>query len=124
MSTVFVYIANWFGLAAIALANETVRERVYGPRMPEILAQRLSTIVGFVLSTLYIAFLTGIAPIASGRLALLVGLTWLVMAIVFESLLQRIIDLHHWNRLHRDRRVFSGVLWVLVLLWTWALRLL
>lgn len=124
MSTVSVYLAAWFGLPTIAILNETIRERVYCPRMAQAVADRLSTIVGLGLSSLYIVLLTGIAPIESGRLALFIGGMWLVMTIVFEALLDRVTALRSRSFFAKDHCVFTGIIWVLVLLWTWVFHLL
>jgi len=118
MRTLLIYLANWCGLLVIAILNGALRERAYGPHMTEMSAHRLSTVIGLCLFATYIWFLTGISPIGSARLALLIGAVWLIMTTAFEFLFGHFIAGRSWGRLLHDYNLPAGRLWVLVLVWT------
>jgi len=118
MKTLLLYAANWCALLIIAILNGALRAKVFAPRMADIRAHQLSTLVGLCLFSIYMWFLTGVTPIRSGRLALLIGGIWLAMTIAFEFLFGHFIVGHSWRHLLHDYNLLAGRLWVLVPVWT------
>ncbi len=118
LRTLLIYVVNWCGLLIIAIGNGALREKVYGARMTELSAHQLSTLIGLFLFAVYIWFLTGVSPIGSVRVAVLIGGIWLVLTIAFEFLFGRFVAGHSWSHLLHDYNLSAGRLWVLVLLWT------
>lgn len=98
----------------IAIANGTVREFVYGPRMSTLAAHQLSTLTALVLFTAYTWALAVWMPLAGVGQALRVGLMWLVMTIAFEFVFGRYVAGHSWAALFADYNIFKGRVWVLI----------
>lgn len=88
MTTVLIYMASWFGLAAIAVLNAVVRQKVYGHLLPPIRARQLSMIIGFCLFSVYIWLITGMVPIMSGWLAFVIAGVWFGMATALKSFVE------------------------------------
>lgn len=118
MGTVITYLLLWLGLVVIAIINGTLRQETYGKAMSDLRAHQLSTVSGIVLFGIYIWIMSGIWPIPSAGRAVLIGLIWLVMTILFEFGFGHFVMGHPWSRLLHDYNLFQGRLWVLVLIWT------
>jgi hypothetical protein len=73
MEIVLKYTISWFGLAAIAIVNGAIREKVYGQFLNELAAHQLSTIFGLILFGGYVFILTRIWRIESSEQALAIG---------------------------------------------------
>jgi len=112
------YAVAWIGLAALAIANGAVREKIYGPLMSELHAHQLSTAVGIALFGAYMWAVMGIWELASARQALSIGCVWLIMTILFEFVFGHYVMGHPWDRLLQDYNLLKGRVWVLVLIWT------
>jgi len=118
MKTVLIYAACWLGMMVIGILNGTIREYSYGQYMHELSAHQLSTLIALVLFGVYIWFLTGVCRIESAGQALIIGLIWLVMTVVFEFVFGHYIMGHTWSRLFQDYNLVKGRVWSLVLFWT------
>ena len=118
MNIIAKYAVAWTGLAALAIANGALREKGYGPLMAELRSHQLSTLIGIVLFGGYMWWLMTIWKPASPQQALLIGLVWLGMTVLFEFCFGHYVMGHSWHRLLQDYDVLQGRVWVLVLLWT------
>ena len=58
MKTLTIYAAGWAGMLILAILNGAVREKIYGPSMPELSAHQLSTVTGIIIFGVYIWILT------------------------------------------------------------------
>ena len=118
MTTFAIYAISWVGMVLLAIINGAVREKIYGPHMPELSAHQLSTFIGLIIFGLYIWTLTGIYRIGSSSQAFMIGGMWLIMTILFEFIFGHYIMRHSWSKLFHDYNLLKGRVWLLVLIWT------
>jgi len=105
-------------MVILAILNGLIREKVYGPSMSELSAHQLSSLIAIILFGLYIYVMTVLFAIRSGAQALLIGVIWLVMTIIFEFLFGHYVAGHSWDKLLQDYNFLAGRVWLLILLWT------
>ena len=117
LSGLWKYLAAWFVMLLVAVANGTARDLVYGPYMSELTAHQLSTATGIALFGLIIRAFVRIYPPSSARHAILIGLLWAALTIAFEFLFFHYVGGRSWPELLANYNIFAGRLWVLVLLW-------
>jgi hypothetical protein len=113
-----IYAAGWVGLVILAILNGTIRVAVYGPFMSDLSAHQVSTAIGLSLFGIYIWIFTGIFRIASSKQAIVIGVMWLSMTIIFELLFGHYVIGHSFAKLFEDYNVLKGRVWLLVLIWT------
>ena len=101
----------------IAIANGALRQLTFGKHMPELRAHQISTAIGSILIGLFIYFIIRIWPPSSGKQGISIGLTWLLLTVIFEFSLGRFILHHPWALLFNDYNLASGRVWVLFLAW-------
>ncbi|WP_295418280.1 hypothetical protein [Sulfurovum sp.] len=118
MGKVFIYAVGWLGLVLLAIGNGALREKTYGIHVSELLAHQLSTLTGLVLFGIYIYFFTGIFRLESAKQALLIGLMWVIMTIVFEFVFGHYVMGHSWQRLLDDYNLLKGRVWIFILIAT------
>lgn len=117
-SPVFVkYIAAWLGMMVLAVVNGILRDKVYGPRVGDLAAHQFSTAILLILFGGYFYALERLWPLYSGAAAWLIGVTWLIMTLVFETALGRFVAHEPWRRIFADYNVLAGRLWILVPAW-------
>ncbi len=117
MSTVAIYTIAWLGLMVIGILNGVLRVMTYQKRMPEIRAHQLSSLTGILFFGLATFVLDRIWPIGSAGQALLIGLIWFGLTILFEFGFGHFIMKHPWEKLIHDYRIDKGRLWLLVVVW-------
>ena len=117
MSTVAIYTIAWLGLMVIGILNGVLRVMTYQKRMPEIRAHQLSSLTGILFFGLATFVLDRIWPIGSAGQALLIGLIWFSLTILFEFGFGHFIMNHPWKKLIHDYRIDKGRLWLLVVVW-------
>jgi hypothetical protein len=119
------YIAAWLGMMALAVLNGIVRDKAYGPRMGELAAHQVSTVVLLALFGAYFYALERLWPLASAATAWVIGAAWLIMTLLFETALGRFVAREPWRRILADYNLLAGRLWILVPLWVlcgpWAI---
>lgn len=107
------WTAAWFGLAALAVVNGGVRERVLVPRLGERRAHQVAT--GLLVAGIWgsAAALSRVRPLPDRHAARRVGLAWAVSTVGFETVmgLARRVPL---RRMLADYDVRDGRAWVLV----------
>ncbi len=113
----WTYLAGWFPMLAIAIANGLLRQQWYGRRMAELAAHQVSTVVAIVLFGFYMWLLFRYRPLESGMQAIGVGFAWVAMTVTFEFLFGHYVAGHDWWRLLHDYDLAAGRLWSLLLLW-------
>jgi hypothetical protein len=112
------YMAAWFAMLSIAIANGLARQYGYGAHMTELRAHQISSISAILLFGVYMWFLLRRWRPASDRQALTIGMVWLLMTIAFEFLFGHYVAGHAWRHLLQDYNLLAGRLWSAVLLWT------
>ncbi|HYW77168.1 MAG TPA: hypothetical protein VFA48_11180 [Gammaproteobacteria bacterium] len=118
MKQIAIYAACWPGMVLLAILNGTLREKLYGPHVPELLAHQVSTVVLIALLGIYLWILTVFFRIETVRQALLIGGLWLALTVIFEFLFGHWVMGHSWETLFGDYNLARGRIWLLVLIWT------
>jgi hypothetical protein len=118
MPVVLIYTVCWFGLMVVAILNGTLRTSGFAKLMPELRAHQLSCFTGILFIGLAVWLIDKKWEIVSSNQAIMIGLIWLMMTILFEFVFGHFIMKHPWSRLLHDYRIDEGRLWILVLLWT------
>jgi hypothetical protein len=104
-------------MLAIAIANGVLRQFTFGKVMPELPAHQLSTLIGSILIGLFIYVVIRKWPPASGRQALTIGLSWLVLTLAFEFFMGLVLAGRPLGQVLHDYDLMSGRVWVLLLIW-------
>ncbi len=113
------YFLAWFGMMALAIVNGGAREFAYKPRVGDLAAHQISTVVLIVLLAGYIRFLTRVWPIGSARQAWTIGGMWFLMTEAFEIGMGLIAG-DSWSKLFHTYNVFAGQVWIFIPLWVLA----
>lgn len=111
------YVLFWLVLLVVAVTNGFVREATYGRVLPDLRAHQLSTLVGMLLSGIAVWTFAYFFPIESERTAILVGVIWLGLTVVFEFGFGRYVAGHSWTTLLADYNLFAGRVWLVFLVW-------
>ena len=111
------YAFFWVGAVVLAIINGTLREKVYGPRLTELAAHQLASVIAILLFGVYLFALHLLWPLESARQAIQVGVLWLLLTVIFEFIFGHYVMGHSWRRLFNDYNLAAGRLWLLVLAW-------
>ncbi|HEY9853169.1 MAG TPA: hypothetical protein V6D28_27100 [Leptolyngbyaceae cyanobacterium] len=111
------YILAWIPMIAIAIFNATIRETTYGKYFSELRSHQISTITGVLFFGLYIWGITQLWGFTSMTEALLVGLIWLGLTVIFEFGFGRYVAKHSWEKLLGDYNILAGRIWIIILIW-------
>jgi uncharacterized membrane protein (DUF441 family) len=100
-----------------AIINGTLRNQVYGPKMAELFAHQLSTLIyiAIFIIVLVLFFSRTTVPYVRKDLVM-IGISWLFLTIMFEFVFGHYVMGHSWSRLFNDYNIFQGRIWVLVLI--------
>ena len=90
---------------------------MYKRYVSELAAHQISTLTFCVLVGLYVRTLSRHLKLQSSGQAVGVGLMWLVMTILFETVLGRYVLGNLWSQVLRDYNISEGRVWPLALLW-------
>ena len=110
------YILAWFPMLLIAILNGALREAVIKKWFADAVAHRLSTLTLVLFFAVYIYFIIRRFPLASVTQAMVVGLMWMIMTLIFEFGFGRYRGLS-WESMLADYNILQGKLWLLVPLW-------
>ncbi|HZZ95072.1 MAG TPA: hypothetical protein VFE23_21110 [Usitatibacter sp.] len=111
------YVAAWLGMMALAVLNGIARDKLYGPRVGDLAAHQFSTAILLILFGAYFYGLERAWPLWSAAIAWLVGVTWLIMTLLFETVLGRFVAHEPWKKILGDYNILAGRLWILVPAW-------
>lgn len=117
-SVILKAIAVWVLFVVLAILNGTLREKLLVPKIGTQAAQALSGILlsgAILLVTLLVFPLIGAQNFEQ---CLLIGGLWLLMTVAFEFLFGHFVAGESWAKLLENYNVFSGNLWILVLITT------
>jgi hypothetical protein len=112
-----IYLLAWIPMLVLAIANGALRQLTFAKWMPELRAHQLSTAFGAAIIGLFIWFVIRIQPPASSRQAVLIGLVWVSLTVVFEFAMGRFLTHRPWRQLVQDYNLAAGRVWPLFLLW-------
>jgi len=110
------YLLLWFPMMLIAVLNGTVRDLVYKKYTGELTAHQLSTVSLLILLGVYNWWVIDHYPPASASQALLIGLLWTGLTLLFEFGLGRARG-RSWTVLLADYQIWKGRIWVLIPVW-------
>lgn len=110
-----IHFVMWLPMIVIAFANATIRELIFITHFSTLRAHQLSTITLIILCSVYIYFVFPFLKITSGRHALIIGLIWVILTILFEFGLGRLTK-KQWSELLHQYDMTSGQIWPLFLL--------
>jgi len=111
------YILAWVPMLMIAVANGAIRQATFAKSMSELRAHQLSTLIGSVLIGLFIWFVIHTWPPSSGSQALLIGIVWLLLTIIFEFFMGLVLARRPLSQVLNDYNLLAGRLWILFLIW-------
>ena len=107
------FILLWFPMLLIAVINGVIREAWFVKHMPTAAAHRVSTLTLIFLFAIYMAIIFSHFKLQSATHAVSVGLTWMVMTLIFEFGFG-LYRGKEWAELLGDYNIFQGRLWVLI----------
>jgi hypothetical protein len=111
------YVLAWIPMMLIGIINGVVREATYGKVLSELRAHQVSTLTGVLLLGLYIWVITRLWSPQSSQQAVLIGILWLSLTVIFEFCFGHYIAGHSWSHLLKDYNLLVGRVWLLVLIW-------
>jgi hypothetical protein len=111
------YLVSWIPGIPIAIVNGLIRTCLYMQFLTELHAHQLSAVSFIVLFGIYVWFVLRWLKLSSTQEAFRLGLTWLVLTVVFEFLFGHFVMGHPWSSLFHDYNLLAGRVWVLVLIW-------
>jgi len=114
---IWPYIAFWFVLAVVAVANGTLRQFGYGQYLSELSAHQVSTVTGILFTGVAAWAFSRYLPIGSALQACLIGACWLAMTLVFEFGFGHYVAGHSWRHLLADYNLLAGRVWIFFLAW-------
>lgn len=116
MSVFVKYLLLWFPMLMIAVLNGTLREFVFKKFTGELAAHQLSTVTLLLFFAAYIWFVSTRIPLDSSVNALLIGLMWVTLTLIFEFGFGRYRG-NSWETLLHDYNLVKGRLWVFIPIW-------
>lgn len=111
-------VFTWLILALLASVNGWVRNKVYKKSLGELTAHQLSTIIfiGVIFFVTY--FFVKLSGLDNSLDLWMVGLSWLVLTIIFEFIFGHYVWKHPWGKLLHDYNLRKGRVWIFVLIAT------
>jgi hypothetical protein len=106
----------WFLLAALAIANGTIRTFLILPALGEQAAHVAGTIIFLLLQFIVIYFFIRKISITNTKKLISIGMFWLFLTIAFEFIFGHYVMNHSWEKLFADYNILKGRLWSFVLL--------
>ena len=114
-----VLIGTWLLFIILAIINAVIRNEGYKPIIGDLRAHQLSTII-FIILILTATYL--VLRFSNLQLtdkdALLMGLIWVLLTIIFEFVAGHYVFGNSWEKLIADYNILKGRIWSLVLLTT------
>lgn len=107
----------WCGMMVMAIGNGLVRERWLAPRFSPLTAHQCSTLLLLALLTLYSRLLLLIWPPVDQAEAWKIGMSWMLLTLVFECGFGRLVAGRSWRSLLAEYNLKAGRLWILVPAW-------
>jgi len=118
------YILAWFPMLVIAVLNGAARDFFYKAKLGELRAHQVSTLTAMILFTVYVYLVDLLWPFLSGSQAIVVGIIWVLMTIVFEFGFGHYVAKHSWEKLLTDYNILKGRVWGLFLVYLLFLPLM
>jgi hypothetical protein len=117
MKIIYKYILWWFAFPFVAIINGALREATYKKIVGDLPAHQISTVTGVLFFGIIFYFIFKKWKIESARHAILVGVIWLGLTILFEFGFGHYIMNNPWQKLLHDYNLAEGRVWSLFLVW-------
>jgi hypothetical protein len=111
MKNIYIHILWWFVFPFIGILNGVLREATYKKFVGDLPAHQISTATGIIFFGLIFYFIFKKWKIKSLNHAVLIGLIWLALTILFEFGFGHYIMGNPWEKL------LQGRIWSLFLIW-------
>jgi hypothetical protein len=111
----------WIPMVLIAVANGVARDLGYKKHATALHAHQISTLTAAILFSIYTWAIERRWPLESAAQAIMVGGIWLLLTIAFEAGFGHFVAKHPWAELVADYDLRQGRVWLLLLLWLFAL---
>jgi len=117
MKNFFVHILWWFAFPFVGILNGVLREATYKKFVGDLQAHQISTATGIIFFGIIFYFIFRKWKIESVKNAILIGVIWLVLTILFEFGFGHYIMGNSWQKLLHDYNIAEGRVWGLFLIW-------
>jgi len=111
-----IYILIYPALFAVGFLNGAIRELTYGRYLGEYQKHAVGTVTGIVLVGIAIYIINYLRPFRSKAQALMVGVTWAVLTVIFEAVMILVFMKEDLNTVLNAYDLSKGQLWPFVLL--------
>src|SRR5690349_7700425 len=106
----FIQFLWWLPMIVIAFANATLRELFFIKHLHTLRAHQVSTVTLVIMCSIYVYLIFPFLRINGSREALFVGITWVILTILFEFALGRLTK-KSWSDLLQQYDIPSGHIW-------------
>jgi len=113
MSVFLKYFIAWFPMLVLAILNGVLRDFGYKTYVGDLAAHQISTLTLLILFGIYIHFMVKKYPPHSESQALLFGLFWMTLTLLFEFGFGRYRG-NSWEKLLADYNILNGHVWILI----------
>lgn len=117
MKIFYKHIFWWFVFPFVGILNGVLREATYKNFVGDLPAHQISTATGIFFFGIIFYFIFKKWRIATSKHAILIGLTWLGLTILFEFGFGHFIMGNPWENLLHDYNLAEGRVWSLFLVW-------
>ena len=117
MKALYKDILWWFAFPFLAIFNATLRELIYKKPLGDLTAHQVSTATGIIFFAIVFYLIFKRWKIESVQHAIIIGLVWLVLTILFEFGFGHYIMGNPWEKLLHDYNLAEGRVWSLFLVW-------
>ena len=115
-----MYLYFWFPMIVLAFANATLREVILKNHFHELRSNQISTLTLMSFCAIYVFFVFPLLKIGSTAIALRVGLLWMILTFLFETLLGKATG-RSWGQIFENYNLSDGHIWPLFLLFLFIL---
>ncbi len=117
MKTIYIHIFWWFAFPFVGILNGTLREATYKKLVGDLPAHQISTATGIFFFGIIFYFIFKRWKIESAKHAILIGIIWFGLTILFEFGFGHYIMGNPWQKLLYDYNLAEGRVWSLFLVW-------
>lgn len=117
MKAIYKHILFWFAFPFVAILNGALREATYKKFVGDLPAHQISTVTGIIFFGIIFYFIFRKWKIESVNHAVIVGIVWLFLTILFEFGFGHYIMGNSWEKLFHDYNLAEGRVWSLILIW-------
>ena len=113
MNIYIIYLFAWFPMLILAILNGILRDLGYKKHLGDLTAHQISTFTLLLLFGGYIFLMVKKYPPSSSNQALILGLLWTALTLLFEFGFGTYRG-NSWTKMLEDYNLFRGRIWVLI----------